>query len=148
MLGTYLSIWIYTVLWVSGQPLTNWQGSSGKAAFSRSDKGFIAIARNQMQGYYDTDMPDGYYCDIASHDFFDGQCTGEICINILHSETRLTAMDYRRLHTSKQQSSINQCGEQPCFCNSCQCWVRLWGKRLYNSASYRWASNHWALKWR
>ncbi|XP_066142305.1 alpha-amylase-like [Euwallacea fornicatus] len=64
---------------VSGTELTNWWvGGDNQIAFSRGNKGFIAIT---IQGDIDTsiptDLPDGTYCDVVSGSFVDGKCTGK-----------------------------------------------------------------------
>lgn len=49
---------------VAGNGVTNWVSSSDMVAFSRGSKGFFAMGN--VNGEFDTGLPDGEYCDIIS----------------------------------------------------------------------------------
>ena len=49
---------------VYGTDVGNWVGGSDMLAFSRGNKGFFAMGN--VNGDFDTGLPDGEYCDIIS----------------------------------------------------------------------------------
>lgn len=60
--------------------LTNWWDNGRNViAFSRGNKGFIAISQesSDVNETLNTGMPAGTYCDIISGDKVNGQCTGK-----------------------------------------------------------------------
>nr|ADQ54212.1 amylase B isoform 2 [Ips typographus] len=64
---------------VSGTELTNWWvGGDNQIAFSRGDKGMIAITvEGEINADIETSLPDGIYCDVISGSLVDGHCTGK-----------------------------------------------------------------------
>lgn len=64
---------------VSGTELTNWWvGGDNQIAFSRGDKGMIAITvEGDINADIETSLPDGSYCDVISGSLVDGKCTGK-----------------------------------------------------------------------
>ncbi|XP_043271107.1 alpha-amylase A-like [Venturia canescens] len=64
---------------VEGTPLTDWwDNGNNQIAFSRGDRGFIAInadKRNLTQMIH-TKLPFGIYCDVISGALVNGKCTG------------------------------------------------------------------------
>nr|AAN77138.1 alfa-amylase [Anthonomus grandis] len=64
---------------VSGTELTNWwSGGDNQIAFSRGDKGLIAISINgDINSNIPTGLPDGTYCDVISGSLSNGSCTGK-----------------------------------------------------------------------
>lgn len=63
----------------SGTELNNWTADGdNQIAFSRGNKGFIAISINgDFEANVRTELPDGEYCDIISGSFMNGECTGK-----------------------------------------------------------------------
>jgi len=62
-----------------GQAVANWwTDGNNRIAFSRGDKGFIAINKEggAMSETLQTGMPAGEYCNIAGGDFLGADCTG------------------------------------------------------------------------
>ncbi|GAA3734758.1 alpha-amylase [Spinactinospora alkalitolerans] len=53
-------------------------GSSGQLAFARGDRGHAAFnaTGGAWSRTFDTDLPDGTYCDVANGTFVDGECDG------------------------------------------------------------------------
>nr|XP_039258180.1 alpha-amylase-like isoform X1 [Styela clava] len=69
---------------VQGQPVYNWwTNGNNQIAFSRGNKGFIAInkAGYDMSEYLNTGLADGSYCNVIEGDYYDGKCAGE-CITV------------------------------------------------------------------
>jgi len=69
---------------VEGTKLTNWwRFGDNQIAFSREDKGFLAInkASYSLNKYLQTGLPAGAYCNVISGDYIDGGCSGE-CVSV------------------------------------------------------------------
>nr|QTG69579.1 alpha-amylase [Dendroctonus valens] len=64
---------------VSGTELNNWTADGdNQIAFSRGDKGLIAISINgDFEANVPTELSDGEYCDVISGSFMNGECTGK-----------------------------------------------------------------------
>jgi len=63
-----------------GQPLNDWwDNNRNQIAFSRGDKGFIAINNDDypISATIQTGLPPGDYCDIISGNLEGGRCTGK-----------------------------------------------------------------------
>ncbi|CAG9766805.1 unnamed protein product [Ceutorhynchus assimilis] len=64
---------------VAGTQLNNWwTGGDNQIAFSRGDKGLIAISINgDINSNIPTGLPDGTYCDVISGSYENGSCSGK-----------------------------------------------------------------------
>ena len=65
----------------AGQPVRNWwDNGSNQIAFSRGNKGFLAINNDNfaMDVTLQTGMAGGSYCDIISGNKVNGSCTGKV----------------------------------------------------------------------
>jgi len=65
---------------VLGQPLNDWwDNDSNQIAFSRGDRGFIAINNDgyPLSATIQTGLPPGDYCDVISGGLEGGSCTGK-----------------------------------------------------------------------
>jgi alpha-amylase len=66
---------------VEWEPLANWWDNAGhQIAFSRGNKGFIAINNEDfgMDVTLQTGLPAGQYCDIISGNKVASSCTGKV----------------------------------------------------------------------
>ena len=67
---------------VYNETISNWWDNGGnQIAFSRGNKGFIAINNDDKNNFvhdFDTRMPEGKYCDIISGVIEKGQCNGTV----------------------------------------------------------------------
>ena len=66
----------------AGEPVENWwSNGSTQAAFSRGDRGFIAINRDgdaPLSETLDTGLPAGRYCNVLDGILDDGACSGTV----------------------------------------------------------------------
>lgn len=65
---------------VEGTSITHWwDNGNNQIAFSRGDRGFIAINadKTDLVKTIPTKLPFGIYCDVISGGLVDGKCTGK-----------------------------------------------------------------------
>jgi len=118
---------------VEGTKLTNWwRFGDNQIAFSREDKGFLAInkASYSLNKYLQTGLPAGAYCNVISGDYSDGGgCTGE-CVSvddngyaniyIPQSADPVVALHVNAPCTSNSGNSGSSEGQVECStCDSC-----------------------------
>ena len=65
-----------------GQEVLNLIAGNGTIAFSRGNKTFFALSTKYVNGYYNTGLPSGQYCNVGGGNFENQICTGK---NILLS---------------------------------------------------------------
>lgn len=83
---------------VAGTDLNSWWvGGDNQIAFSRGNKGLIAISINGDINYsgIPTGLPDGTYCDIISGSYINGSCSGKtVSVNGGQAYVQIASGDY------------------------------------------------------
>lgn len=111
------------------QTIANWwTNNTNQIAFSRGEKGFIAInkAGIDMSVSLQTSLPAGSYCNVITGDYSNGTCTGE-CISVDSSgyaSISISGTDPNpmvAIHVDAMATSCNTGSEETQYCSDCTC---------------------------